>query len=95
MSNHSGIYMLRDMLDVLNKAGVWAHMPRADVQKVIINIVHLARTGYDCNPGEILEDHEAFGVCHYCLKPAERLRYGMCPICNDDEDEDEDDEDAS
>ncbi|PDV96534.1 hypothetical protein [Candidatus Chloroploca asiatica] len=95
MSNHDGSYMLRDVLTLLDEAGVWAAMPRTVQQDLVIRIVKLACDRHDCNAGEILDGHEAFGLCYDCRTPAEPLRHGLCRTCwPDDDDEDDDEDDA-
>lgn len=76
VSNHDGSYMLRDVLTLLDKAGVWEQMPRARTQQLVVEIVRLACHRHDCNAGEILNGHEKLGVCYYCWSPAETLRPG-------------------
>jgi hypothetical protein len=87
MSNHGGSYMLREVFGMLNEAGVWEHMPREKTQQLIVDVVNFARNQHDCNPGEILEDHEVFGICYVCLKPAEPLQDGICLACEADDDD--------
>lgn len=81
MSNHDGSYMLRDVLTLLDTAGVWEQMPRARTQQLVVEIVRLACHRHDCNAGEILDGHEKLGVCYYCRNPAETLRRGICRAC--------------
>ena len=73
--------MLRDVLTLLIQAGVWQHMPRAASQNVVLSIVDLACSQYDCNAGEILDGHEELGICYSCWKPVEQLRHGLCQSC--------------
>jgi hypothetical protein len=81
VSNHDGSYMLRDVLQLLTDAGVWEHLPSVDSQQLVVGIVDLACRHYDCNAGEILDGHEAFGICYSCRKPVEHLMRGLCPTC--------------
>lgn len=81
MSNHDGSSMLRDVLSLLDKAGVWEQLPREKMQQLVVEIVRLACHNHDCNAGEILDGHEQLGVCYYCWRPAERLRRGICRAC--------------
>lgn len=93
MSNHQGSYMLCDILSFLREAGVWEQMPRATTQQLVIKIVDFACHRHDCNAGEILEGHEAFGICYSCRQPAEPLKRGLCTRCRrDGEDADNEDE---
>lgn len=81
MSNHDGSYMLRDVLTLLDRAGVWEQLPREKTQQLVVAIVRLASHRHDCNAGEILDGHEKLGVCYYCWSPAETLRRGICRAC--------------
>jgi anaerobic ribonucleoside-triphosphate reductase len=92
MSNHDGSYMLRDVLTLLDRAGIWEQMPRAKTQQLVIDIVKLAYDRYDCNAGEILEGHEELGVCYNCRKPVAALRHGLCQECGWDEEEEGDED---
>lgn len=95
MSNHSGSYMLCEILTLMQEAGVWEKLPRPASQQLVIDIVKLAYDRYDCNAGEILEGHEELGICYSCRKPVAALRQGLCEECGwDDEEEDEEDEEA-
>lgn len=95
MSNHDGSYMLRDVLTLLDKAGVWEQMPRARTQQLVVEIVRLACHRHDCNAGEILDGHEKLGVCYYCWSPAETLRRGICRACRAKRGIDKDDGDET
>jgi hypothetical protein len=81
MSNHQGSYMLRDVLSLLEEAGIWERIPRAKTQQLVMKIVELACLRHDCNAGEILDGHEVFGICYVCRQPAEPLRSGRCQQC--------------
>jgi hypothetical protein len=81
--------MLRDVLTLLNEAGVWEHLPRPATQSLVINIVELACRRYDCNAGEILDSHDALGICYCCRKAAEPLRRGLCLSCWSADDEED------
>jgi hypothetical protein len=94
VSNHWGSYLLRDTLTLLNEGGVWAHMSQTAAQQLVIRIVNLACDHYDCNAGEILDGHDALGICYDCRTPAEPLRRGLCLNCwpaDDAEDDPEED----
>jgi hypothetical protein len=88
MSNHRGSYLLCDVLALLTEADVWERLPRATTQQLVLEIVNLAYNRYDCNAGEILDGHDAFGICYSCRSIAEPLKDGLCQACGDDEDDD-------
>jgi len=81
MSNHSGSYMLNEVLRYLDQQGVFELAGEAKTQEIVLKIVKISDQ-YDCNPGEILDGlQERFGICAYCMKPAERFEDGYCPTC--------------
>jgi hypothetical protein len=81
VSNHDGSYMLRDVLTLLDSAGIWEQMPRAKMQQLVVEMVRFACHRHDCNAGEILDGHEKLGVCYYCWSPGKTLRRGICQAC--------------
>ena len=63
MSNHSGSYMLNDVLKELNNEGVFKYLGEQKTQDLTIKFLKIA-SQYDCNPGEILEDlGSELGIC--------------------------------
>jgi hypothetical protein len=77
VSNHDGSYMLRDVLTLLDRAGIWEQLPRAKMQQLVVEMVRLACHHHDCNAGEILDGHEKLGVCYCCWGPAETWTMSM------------------
>ena len=57
MSNHQGGYLLNDVIGMLQKEGVFSFLGQEKTVSLLKNIVEVARMKYDCNEGEILEDH--------------------------------------
>lgn len=92
MSNHSGSYMLNDVLSMLEKRGILENIGMEGAQKLIIDVVELGDR-YDCNPGEILEGFDDnYRICMHCLEVKEKVRDGCCKDCwYGDEDFDEED----
>ncbi|RKT45890.1 hypothetical protein [Thiocapsa rosea] len=82
MSNHSGSYMLNEVLRLLDRHGVFDMLGREQTQifaQAVIKIGH----HYDCNPGEILEDiGEKVGLCSYCDAAVDQLIDGLCLKCH-------------
>ncbi len=73
MSNHSGSYLLNDVLKLMDKFGIFDQLGREKTQQFAVQILRLGRQ-YDCNNGEILVDiGERVGVCFYCGDPAEQF----------------------
>jgi hypothetical protein len=82
MSNHSGSYLVNEVIGLLRREQVFDLMEKNNAQKLVLDIVNLARQQYDCNPGEILEGHTDFlKVCYYCLTAADEIEGGLCLQC--------------
>jgi hypothetical protein len=81
MSNHSGSYLLNEIIALLDREQVFQLLGQENGQRLITDIVVLATKKYDCNAGEILEGYEAFGICYSCLSPNDDLQDGLCPKC--------------
>ncbi len=81
MSNHSGSYMLHDVLTLLEKRGFFADLEPEGIREFLKEIVKIGHH-HDCNQGEILEGiGERMGVCYCCMEPAESFEHGLCPSC--------------
>ncbi|MEM9949732.1 MAG: hypothetical protein AAF810_27180 [Cyanobacteria bacterium P01_D01_bin.36] len=81
MSNHSGSYMLNEVLTILEDEAVFEFWGKAKTQEISKKIVQI---GYDygCSSGEILENIGArIGLCYCCVKSASSLKNGLCRTC--------------
>ncbi len=68
MSNHSGSYMLNEVLTLLDQAKVFELLGREATVKLLQDIVKLAERRYDCNSGEIMLNHgRRLGICRICF----------------------------
>jgi hypothetical protein len=83
MSNHSGSYMLNDVLFLLERENVFKTLGPDTTRRIAAEIVKLSDE-YDCNAGEILDEiGPRIGLCYYCLKPAtEFADWGGCTSCD-------------
>ncbi|MDB9310183.1 hypothetical protein PN471_16390 [Aphanizomenon sp. CS-733/32] len=82
MSNHSGSYMLNEVITILKREHCFDHLDQEERQNLIEEIVKLARYEDDCNPGEILEGHtDYFQICSCCLAKTNDLESGLCVKC--------------
>ena len=73
MSNHSGSYLLNEVLSALEKRKIFDFLGKEATQDTVLEIIRIARR-YDCNPGEILDAiGTRVGVCYYCLTPQSRF----------------------
>jgi hypothetical protein len=82
MSNHEGGYLLNEVIEILDKAGVFELLGRERGQELIVRITRHAIVEHDCNAYEILESHgKRFGICHYCRSPAQGIEDGICAAC--------------
>jgi hypothetical protein len=90
MSNHSGSYLLNNIITIMDGYQIFDVLGREKTQQFVIEIVKKAQRQDDCNPGEILDGlGEKLGVCYYCLKPANEFIDGLCLNCYEPDDEEE------
>ncbi len=83
MSNHSGSYMLNEVLKLLDQYSVYEFLGREKTQELTRAVLKISWQ-YDCNPGEILADiGEHLGVCYYCQHPANEFQDGVCLRCHE------------
>ena len=81
MSNHSGSYMLNEVLQLLEKEAAFNFWGRTKTQEIALKIVQIGHD-YGCGSGEILEDIGArIGLCYACRKQADKLHNGLCKAC--------------
>ncbi len=73
--------MLNDILQLLEKRGVFSQIGLEASQQLTLGIVQLARK-YDCNAGEILDEiGERLSLCIWCLSAKQDLNEGICSDC--------------
>lgn len=86
MSNHSGGYMLNEVICKAKEMGILDTIGKEKSQEFVLTLIKIGKN-YDCNDGEIIEDMGAeFGICNYCLKPTDNLNEeGLCKDCADEE----------
>jgi hypothetical protein len=67
MSNHTGSYMLNDVLKMLERYGVFGFLGEARTYELVMEIVRLG--GYcDCNDEEMLREiGERLEICYTCV----------------------------
>ena len=81
MSNHSGSYMLNEVLHLLDEKGVFSAIGLQSTQELVLEILRLSHN-YDCNPGEILDNiAKRLSICLRCLTVSPELIDGVCEIC--------------
>ncbi|EGD51885.1 hypothetical protein TheetDRAFT_1277 [Thermoanaerobacter ethanolicus JW 200] len=83
MSNHSGSYMLNDVLKKLDELNVFEFLGRektVDFLKWVCNYTYFT---YDTNAGEILEEIGAkLKFCYYCCEGKDDVdETGLCGEC--------------
>ena len=82
MSNHSGSYMLNEVLLLLEDHGFFETLNSNDMVKFIHKVVAIGYD-YDCNNGEILDAiGERIGICYSCLEHAKEFKDGVCLKCS-------------
>jgi hypothetical protein len=83
MSNHSGSYMLNEVLKSLEQHKVFEILKKDDIQKLIVDILSIA-SAYDCNDSEILLDiGKRLKICSFCLEYGTDFQSGVCGKCNE------------
>jgi hypothetical protein len=83
MSNHTGSYMLNDVLLLLDKYKFNRLLGREQTQRFVLDILELSKN-YDCNVSEILCNGVGprVGLCYYCLQPATEFSAEACLKCS-------------
>lgn len=73
MSNHSGSYLLNEVLHALHSRGVFALLGDNGTREFVRETLKIGRE-YDCNYGEILERLGAtVGICIECAVDADDI----------------------
>lgn len=82
MSNHSGSYMLNEVLSTAKDMGIFDAIGKEKAQEFALKVAKIGRR-YDCNNGEIFEYiAREVGICCCCLKETYELDYiGLCKDC--------------
>lgn len=81
MSNHSGSYMLNEVLSIAKEMGVSDSIGKEAFRKFALKLVKIGYN-YDCNSGEILDNFgEELGICYCCLEQTDALVHGRCQKC--------------
>lgn len=84
MSNHSGGYMLNNVLEIAKDMEILDTIGKERTYEFVMSLIKLGRH-YDCNDFEILEDiGQELGICYHCLKENEELECGICPKCKEE-----------
>jgi hypothetical protein len=82
MSNHSGSYMLNEIISLLNREQVFEFWGKERTQRIMLEMLSRATSEYDCNPGEVLEGHgTTLGLCYDCKLPADNVVDDLCQKC--------------
>lgn len=81
MSNHSGSYMLNEVLCLLDEQNFFKYLGKEKTLK-FLNDVREVGDRYDCNEGEILEEiGEELSICYECWDYGKNFEYGACEEC--------------
>ena len=84
MSNHSGSYLVNNVLKKLESDSVFEALGRERTQQLVIDIVQIT-LDWDCNKYEVLEDIGLrLGICDACLKPQTDLTDRTCASCKEE-----------
>ncbi|OOM09419.1 hypothetical protein [Clostridium saccharobutylicum] len=82
MSNHSGSYMLNEVLCKMKSMDILKEIGKEKSHEFALAVIKIGRR-YDSNNGEILEDvGRELGICYCCLEETYELDYsGLCKDC--------------
>lgn len=84
MSNHSGSYMLNEVLQLLEKEAAFKFWGRTRTQEIALKIVQIGHD-YSCGSGEILEDIGArIGLCYACHRQTNSMADSVKPAMEKD-----------
>lgn len=81
MSNHSGGYMLNEVLQNLDAYKIFDFLGK---EQTLLFLKKIRKIGvcYDCNGGEILgEMGDKLKICYGCWNYVDSLEYGLCKKC--------------
>jgi hypothetical protein len=82
MANHGGSYMLREILDLLEREKVFEFLGKEKTHHFLQTVVRRSIYGYDCVAREILNGFSSrFGLCEACYQAHDDLKGGLCPGC--------------
>lgn len=82
MSNHTGSYMLNEVLLLLEEYDFFSNLTQEEILKFAHEIVTIG-CRYDCNNGEIFDEiGKRLNYCYACAELATNLdEYGVCKEC--------------
>ncbi len=81
MSNHSGSYLINEILYLMQKYNVFDSIGK---EKTLSFLNEVKWIGYkhDCNNGEILEGiSDQLKVCYICWEYGNEMNDGICETC--------------
>lgn len=84
MSNHSGSYMLNEVLYAMKDMKIFESIGKEKAREFALEMIKIGKD-YDCNDGEILNEiEEELGICYYCLKESDDINEnGLCKECRE------------
>jgi len=84
MSNHSGSYMLNNVLRTAKDIGIFEVIGKDKAREFALELTKIGNH-YDCNDGEILMDiGEELNICYCCLGESDVFEEGLCKSCRED-----------
>jgi hypothetical protein len=85
MGNHSGGYMLNEVIGILEEAQVFQWLGEDPTRALLLKLVDIGQD-YGCSNGEILEGYgERFKMCYCCLCATSDLEEDLCARCRREE----------
>ena len=89
MSNHSGSYLIQDVLTVIEELGFFKNIEKQRISNLCKKIALMAMCNYDCNPGEMMDKiSPKYGICYHCWDVVSDNEknddfHGFCRKCNE------------
>ncbi len=81
MSNHSGSYMLNEIIVLMGKYKIFENLGKDETYALVRDIIEIS-SNYDCNRGEILDGiGRELGICYSCMKQNKIFKDGLCSEC--------------
>ena len=89
MSNHSGSYLIQDVLTIIEELGFFENIEKQKISNLCKKIASMAMGHYDCNPSEIMgKMSPKYGICYHCWDVVSDNEknydfHGFCSKCNE------------
>lgn len=89
MSNHSGSYLIQDVLAIIEELGFFENIEKQKISNLCKKIASMAMGHYDCNPSKTMgKMSQKYGICYHCWDVVSDNKknydfHGFCSKCNE------------